>query len=122
HFLLCLSFFITRSLCLFFFTLSLFLSSPSHRLSFAFLSFPLSHSFNPNFHFVALLHVAFCIFSTLTLLQPQCPSAPAATGLRRKLLELGRNDKLRGGDCRAGNHRFDLIELKRRRRHLKGLS
>ncbi|WVY89970.1 hypothetical protein V8G54_035484 [Vigna mungo] len=30
------------------------LTFPSHRLSFAFLSFPLSHSFpNPNFHFVA---------------------------------------------------------------------
>ncbi|WVZ25149.1 hypothetical protein V8G54_003693, partial [Vigna mungo] len=99
-------------------------SHSSQHLPFAF-SFSLClYFFHINFSFASpfLLHVAFCIFSTLTLFQPQCPSAPAATGLHRKLLELGWNDKLRGGDCRAGNHRFDLIELKRRRRHLKGLS
>ncbi|WVZ21601.1 hypothetical protein V8G54_008923 [Vigna mungo] len=38
--------------------------------------------------------------------------------LRRKLLELGRNDKLRGGDRRAGNYRFGLIELKKLKFHI----
>ncbi|BAT83306.1 hypothetical protein VIGAN_04043500, partial [Vigna angularis var. angularis] len=77
------------------------LTSPSHCLSFAFLSFSLCHSFpNP-----ALLHVAFCIFSTLTLPQPQCPSAPATTRTPPQVARAWTEDKLQGGDRRAGNHR-----------------
>ncbi|WVZ20216.1 hypothetical protein V8G54_007538, partial [Vigna mungo] len=70
----------TLFLCNFFFTLSFSsftLTSPSHRLSFTFLSFPLCHSFpNPNFHFVAPLR------RILHLLHSDSPPTPMSLGPR----------------------------------------